>query len=59
MIPTARECVLVRGRPGLYFVLTVYQEFGYADLVELHSSTLVECVQFDKILSLRPPEIGL
>ena len=47
MSPTARECVLVRGRPGLYFVLTVYQEFGYADLVELHSATLVEGVQFD------------
>ena len=57
LIPAARQRVLVRDRAGLYFVLTVYQESGCADLVELESATLVEGVQFDKILPLSPPEI--
>lgn len=57
MVPTARERVLVKGRGGAYLVLTVYQEYGYADLVDLDSATLVEGVQFDKILPLLLPEI--
>ena len=57
MVPAAHERVLVKGRGGLYLVLTVNQEYGYADLVELDSATLVEGVQFDKILPLLLPEI--
>lgn len=57
MIPAGRERVLIRDRVGPYFVLTVNRESGYADLVELSSGTLVERVQFDKILPLSPPEI--
>jgi hypothetical protein len=34
MIPAARERVSVEGRSGVFFVLTVNEETGYADLVE-------------------------
>lgn len=57
LIPEPRQRVHVKGRGGLYFVLTVNQEYGYADLVELHSATMVKGVQLDKILPWRPPEI--
>jgi hypothetical protein len=54
MIPAARQSVCVEGRSGLYFVLTVNQEYGYADLVELDSVTLVEGVRFERILPVHP-----
>jgi len=53
MIPAARERVSVEGRSGVFFVLTVNEETGYADLVELDlppSATLVDAVRFERIL---------
>ena len=50
MIPAARQRVCVEGRSGVFFVLTVNRETGYADLVELNSATLVEDVRFERIL---------
>ncbi len=50
MIPAARQRVRVEGRAGVFFVLTVNQDIGYADLVELNSATLVEAVRFERIL---------
>jgi len=50
MIPAARQRVRVKGRTGVFFVLTVNQDIGYADLVELDSATLVEAVRFERIL---------
>ena len=49
MIPAARQRVRVEGRTGVFFVLTVNQDLGYADLVELNSATLVEAVRFERI----------
>jgi len=50
MIPAARQRVCVEGRSGVFFVLTVNQDSGYADLVELNSATLVEAVRFESLL---------
>jgi hypothetical protein len=50
MIPAARQRVCVKSRSGVFYVLTVNQEIGYADLVELNSATLVEAVRFENIL---------
>jgi|HubBroStandDraft_3_1064219.scaffolds.fasta_scaffold985683_2 hypothetical protein len=50
MIPGARQRVCVKGRSGVFYVLTVNQDIGYADLVELNSATLVEAVRFESIL---------
>jgi hypothetical protein len=54
MIPAARQRVRVEGRTGLYFVLAVNQEFGYAELLELDSLTLVDGVRFESILPVHP-----
>jgi len=50
MIPASRQRVRVEGRSGLFFVLSVNEEYGCADLVELNSATLVEAVRFERIL---------
>jgi hypothetical protein len=50
MIPAARQRVCVKGRSGVFYVLTVNQDSGCADLVELNSATLVEAVRFENIL---------
>jgi hypothetical protein len=54
MIPAARQRVRIEGRTGLYFVLAVNQEFGYAELLELDSLTLVDGVRFESILPAHP-----
>jgi len=50
MIPAARQRVRVVGHDGVFFVLTVNQDVGYADLVELGSATLFEAVLLERIL---------
>jgi hypothetical protein len=54
MIPAARQRVCVEGRTGLYFVLSVNQEYGCADLLDLNSMTLVEAVRFERIVPAHP-----
>lgn len=57
MEPVARQHVRLKGRPGLYFVLCVYTEYGFAELVELHTATLVEGVPFNRIMPIEQNEI--
>jgi len=54
MIPAARQRVRVEGRTGLYFVLSVNQEYGCADLLKLDSVILVEAVRFESIVPVHP-----
>jgi hypothetical protein len=54
MIPAARQRVRVEGGTGLYFVLAVNHEYGYAELLDLDSLTLLDGVLFERILPVRP-----
>ena len=41
-IPCSRETVRVAGRPEVFFVLTVYSDASYADVIPLSGATYIE-----------------
>jgi hypothetical protein len=58
MIPAERERVRLRGRSGVFFVLGVDLEGGFASLLNLENAMHLEDVPFGRIEPLRfEPEL--
>ncbi|HEV2383605.1 MAG TPA: hypothetical protein VG206_27930 [Terriglobia bacterium] len=53
MIPSQRERVRIRGRMGVYFVLGVDLEAGFASLLNLQDAMRLEDVPFARIEPFR------
>lgn len=53
MIPTERERVRLKGRSGVYFVLGVNREAGFASLLNLEDAMRLEDAPFARIEPLR------